>query len=373
MRILVTGGTGLLGNNILRLLSERSGERHIALVRQQPDSEVFAGFNVETVVDDLEPNTTGDHAEAAEQTTSEQTAEQTTSEQATTEQTDGNNGHHELEEAVEACDAVIHAAGFIHLGWRHQEKSMRVNRDGTARIADACLKHSKRMIYIGTVNTLAVGSPQTLADEDTPLGHAGGQVQCAYVASKRAAVDEVLKRIERGLEGVILHPAFMLGPWDWKPSSGRMILELGSGWKPISPRGGCSLCDVRDVAAATINAVHLEAFRRTQYVLAGHNWTYHRLWSEMAMRMNRRPPIRPTGPGAEYLAGLAGDLWAKITGREGDLNSAGAAMSGQFHWYDSSRAVKDLGYQVRDAQTILDDAAAWIHSRFVLPKERESR
>ncbi|MEM0927003.1 MAG: NAD-dependent epimerase/dehydratase family protein, partial [Planctomycetota bacterium] len=375
MRILVTGGTGLLGNNILRQLAGNASDTIIALVRQEPDPDVFGDLPLEFVRGDLRPSEresrnveTGDRAAndsasaeigsvAATSLDHLDDAQQATDLERLT----------DLEQAIEASDVVIHAAAYIHLGWTQEAQSLAVNQRGTARVAEACLRFTKRLVYIGTVNTLAVGSPQLLADEETPLGFSGGQVPCSYVVSKRAGVAEVLRRIEQGLDAVILHPAFMLGPWDWKPSSGRMMLEVAKAWKPIAPRGGCSLCDVRDVAATVISAAKQPSFRRSEYILAGHNWTYLRLWTEMAKRVNRRPPIRATGPGTEYLAGLAGDLWGKLSGREGDLNGAGARMSGQFHWYDSSRAIKELGYCVRDPQEILDDAAEWIRDRFILP------
>ena len=46
MRILVTGGTGLLGNNIVRLLGAQ-GHQVVALVRSEPATQVFAGVDVD--------------------------------------------------------------------------------------------------------------------------------------------------------------------------------------------------------------------------------------------------------------------------------------------------------------------------------------
>lgn len=352
MRVFVTGGTGLLGNTVIRALRE-VGDQVVALVRSPPDPEVFAGLDLETVQATLDGEADGGNQ--------------------SNDSGDEPNGREvdPIDEIVASCDAVIHAAGMIHLGWRRMDESMRVNRDGTRRIAEACLRHGKKLVHIGTVNAIAVGSKKATADETTPLEHAGGQIPCAYVVSKRAAVEAVRGLIDRGLNAVIVHPGFMLGPWDWKPSSGRMMLELGIGWKPISPRGGCSLCDSRDVAAGVVAALKSECVPGREFVMAGHNWTYHRLWSEMAKRMGKRPPLRSTGPGAEYLAGLAGDAWTRLVGKEGDLNSAGAAMSGQYHWYSSDRAREELGYCTRDAVQTLDDAAEWICQRFVLPSAHD--
>ena len=40
-------------------------------------------------------------------------------------------------------------------------------------------------------------------------------------------------KMESGLLAVILNPGFMLGPWDWKPSSGRMLLQVATRFTPF--------------------------------------------------------------------------------------------------------------------------------------------
>ena len=322
MRILVTGGTGLLGNNIVRQLFE-DGHHVVALVRAEPAPQIFAGVEVDLVRGELLDDQV-------------------------------------IEQAVANCDAVIHSAGVIHLGWQRLEESMRINRDATGLIAEACLRHGRKLVHVGTVNTLAIGTKDGPANEDTPLDHAGGQVPCTYVESKRAGVAEVTRRVDRGLKASIVHPGFMLGPWDWKPSSGRMMLEVGKGWKPICPTGGCSVCDPRDVAAGTIAAIDRGSDDGRQYILAGANWTYKKLWTEMAKRMGSRPPLMKAGPLQRWLAGAAGDAWTRLSGKEVDVNSAGVRMSSMFHWHDSSRATSELAYQPRDPHESLDASATWI-------------
>ncbi len=331
------------------------GHHVVALVRAEPDPIIFEGLDVELLFASLGGSSANDGDSAGQDVDPKDSPEGDSSEE------------DPVAAAIRSCDVVVHAAAMIHLGWNHVDESMSVNRNGTRSIVDACLRFQKRLVHIGTVNTLAVGGPKTLADEDTPLAHAGGQVNCAYVVSKRAALKEVTDGVAKGLDAVILHPGFMLGPWDWKPSSGRMMLEIGRGWKPVAPSGGCSLCDVRDVARAVVAAISTETTSGRSYGLAGHNWTYLKLWTEMAKRMGARPPIRAAGPGLEYLAGLTGDLWGRITGKEPDVNSAGVAMSSQYHWYSSRRAQQELGYQTRPAQETLDAAADWVSKRFVLP------
>ena len=324
MRVFVTGGTGLLGNAVLRELNE-AGHDSVALVRSPYDSVVFEGIDTEFVSGDLLDRDL-------------------------------------ITKVVQNCDAVIHAAGLIHLGWKRLQESMKVNSEGTQILVDACLQHGGKLIHIGTVNTLAVGTREQPANESTPYGNAGGQIPCSYVLSKRAGVEVVKKGVEQGLEAVILAPGFMLGPWDWKPSSGRMMLALSKGWKPIAPSGGCSVCDVRDVAAATVTAVDKDLSSGREFILAGENMTYMELWAGMAERFGQRSPLMRAGPLQRKFAAVFGDVIGRIFA-EPDFNSAAIAMSSQYHWYDSSRAQAELGYQRRDVQQTIDDAAAWIREK----------
>src|SRR5690606_34804039 len=130
------------------------------------------------------------------------------------------------------CDAVIHSAAMIHLGWQQMDASLRANRDGTATVAAAALQRGCPLVHIGTVNTLALACDGSPVSEEPPITAATAQVPCAYVVSKRASVQAVQQELERGLDARIVHPGFMLGPWDWKPSSGRMIVELGRRYIP---------------------------------------------------------------------------------------------------------------------------------------------
>ncbi len=106
------------------------------------------------------------------------------------------------------------------------------------------------MVYVSTINTLGVGTRDRLADEEWV---AGPNVPCPYVMSKQAAERSVREQIERGLDACIVHPGLMFGPWDWKPSSGRMLIEVVQRFTPLAPAGGISVCDVRDVAQGIVD------------------------------------------------------------------------------------------------------------------------
>lgn len=332
MRILVTGGTGLLGNTVIRQLLAKNIEV-VASLRRQTEDSAFRGLDVSVVMGDL-----ADHPGAL--------------------QVDSTPAW--LCNAVASCDAVVHCAAHIHIGWRQMDQSMAANVIGTRRVAEACRFHGKRMAHVGTVNALAVGQASKPADEDTVVDRDHRQVPCAYTVSKRESVQEVAQAVSRGLNAVIIHPGFMLGPWDWKPSSGRMVVELAKRWAPLAPSGGCSLCDSRDVAAGIIQALSADVESGRAYIMGGHNLSYRQLWSEIDARLGKRPPLGVAPGWLQSLTGRISDAATHISGHERTLNGASVQMSSQFHWYESHRARTELGYSIRPAEETLDEAIDWL-------------
>gem|GEM_PF-101827 len=328
MRIVVTGATGLLGNNVVRSALSK-GIDVIALSRTAGTSRSLAGLPIEVAVADIA------NWESVR---------------------DGVKG---------PIDAVIHCAAHIHIGWTESEKSQRINELGTQNALQLAADHGCRCIHVSTVNTLAIGTADHIAEEDSP---GDGQIPCTYVLSKRAAERKARDAIEQGADVVIVYPGFMLGPWDWKPSSGRMICDLATGAPPAAPSGGCSVCDPRDVANAILSAID-RAPRGGRYILGGENWTYLQLWREISRRLGVRQPWIIMGSAVGFVVGRAGDIWGNLLGSEPVVNSAAIAMSAQFHWYSSERAVAQLGYSIRPASESLETAIAWLREYGYLPSE----
>jgi dihydroflavonol-4-reductase len=315
--ILVTGATGLVGNNIVRQLLEQQQDVRV-LVRESSDPRPLEGLNVETVRGDVRDESS-------------------------------------VRRACEGVRQVIHAAAHVQIGWSGLAQQRAINVNGTRAVAQAARACGARMVHVSSVDALGLGSAQQPADESTPIG---GKTPCPYVVTKTEAEAALREEIARGLDAVIMNPGFMLGPWDWKPSSGQMLVEVGKRFAPLAPTGGCSACDVRDVAAATI--VALEHGQRGQnYILGGFNQSYFELWQLFSRVAGSRPPIGRLGPVLQFLAGRGGDTWARVFRREPPVNSAALAMSSLTHYYSSDRARRELGYCTRPLEETVADAWDW--------------
>ena len=318
MHVLVTGATGLLGNNLVRILA-RDGHQVTAAIRTHSVPQPLQGLSVDSVYCDF-------------------------------------NKPQTINKAMGDYDAIVHSAAVIQLGWSGLEQSRIVNVEGTAELAKAARLRKIRMVYVSSVDSLAAaesdGVPKSESDRDP------SKPACSYVVSKREAEEAFAEQVELGLDGVIVQPGFMVGPWDWKPSSGEMMLSVAKYWTPLAPSGGCSVVDVRDVACGIVSAI--EHGRSGQnYILGGHNISYLELWRMMATICGSHGPLAKLPAGINALAGKFGDLHFRLLGREPTVNSAATQMGQLLHWYSSEKAQRELGYKIGSVEDALHDAWDW--------------
>ena len=316
--VAVTGATGLLGNNLVRMLVNRGFRVRVVVRSAALAARTLEGLPIDVTVADL-----------------------------------GDGGR--LETVFSGCRAVFHSAAHVHCGWRHLEEMRETNVEGSRRVARAARGAGARLVHVSSVDAIGLRHDGTPADEDTPIG---GMPECPYVVTKRGAEHAVLAEVDRGLDAVIINPTYMLGPWDWKPSSGRMLLEVGNGWGTLAPPGANDFVDVRDVAAGALAAAERGQTGR-RYILGGHPLPYLEAWRVFARVAGRMQPLGAAPATVVRLAGWFGDAASLFTRRELPVNSAAATMSMLPHLFSSRRARAELGYSSRPFETTVVDAWQW--------------
>jgi len=322
MITLVTGATGLVGNNVVRQLLALGGTVRV-LTRSTADRRPLAGLDgVELFEGDVRD------AEA-------------------------------VRRAACGVQQIVHAAAYVHIGWRGLELARAINVEGTRNVVAAAAREHATLVHVSSIDALHSGTPERPGDEDSL---APGEVPCPYVLTKREAEQVVLDEVQRGLRAMIVNPGFMIGPNDWKPSSGRMLLSVARGWGLWAPLGVNCYCDVRDVAAGIVSALERGQPGR-RYILGGESLSYFQAWRIFADVTGGTPPMFPIGPLIRMCAGPVGDLIARFSGCEPDVNSASVAISAQKRYFTSARAQRELGYRIRALRDSASDAWSWFRQQ----------
>lgn len=251
-----------------------------------------------------------------------------------------------LARAFDGAEAVFHCAAAVGVSKRVTPALEAGNVQGTAHVLQAMAQaDAGRLVHCSS--TVAVGlsvDDQTPCTEDAPFNFADYGLADGYVQTKRAAEDAVRAAVADGLDAVIVNPGYMFGPYDVRPSSGKMILDVVRGRVPGMSTGRNNFVDVRDVARGMIAAWE-KGRAGERYLLTGENRTYVEMFTAIARRAGVKPPRFVAPRWAAAIAGHMGDLSARISGRSSLVSSNAIAWGYCTRFiFDAAKARGELGY-----------------------------
>ncbi|MGI4760621.1 MAG: NAD-dependent epimerase/dehydratase family protein [Janthinobacterium lividum] len=263
-----------------------------------------------------------------------------------------------LADAIGGCGAIIHAAAVAQVNPARSRAVRDTNIQGTEQALRLARKGGvTRLVYVGTANVFGFGTKAHPGDETRP--YAGRRYGLDYMDSKRAATDRVLLAVAREqLPAVLVHPTFMLGPGDARPTSGALLLELHRGRLPCYPLGGKNYVHVRDVAVATVNAL-TQGRVGESYILGNENLSYKEAFSLLASVLGVPPPRWPVLPPLANLYGVLCDWQARLTGRPAQVNSAMTAVANDGHYFTAQKARHELSLSQTPLTQAVAEAFAW--------------
>jgi dihydroflavonol-4-reductase len=322
MRAFVTGGTGFIGANLVRLLLEQGFAVRV-LVRDQSPRTNLHGLDVEWVTSDL------------------------------------NDPH--LAQHLQGCDYLFHVAAHYSLWRKEQAQLHQINVLGTRHILAAAHQAGiKRTVYTSSVAAIGVLGQGQAANElyqSSPQKLIG-----AYKQSKYWAEQEAHKAVQAGQDIVIVNPSTPIGPYDIKPTpTGETILRFLKRKMPAYVDTGLNLIHVQDVAMG-----HLQALQKgktgERYILGNQNVELKQML-DMLAAITGIPAPKMAIPNWIPLtvAGIDELLLARL-GKTPDVPIDGVRMSQQKMYYDPSKAIQVLGLPQTPVAQALEDAVDWFVS-----------
>jgi dihydroflavonol-4-reductase len=160
-----------------------------------------------------------------------------------------------------------------------------------------------------------------------------------------------VEALNSGLPTVVLNPAAVFGPGDVHLSVSEIVIMAAKGRVPFYFDATFGAIDVRDVAAAHLNAIDRGRVGE-RYLLSNHNVTLHDGLVLIAQASGRRPPTIHIGPRVLNAIIAIGEYWPG--GMMGHLRS-------MRFWQplNNHKAVAELGLPVRPLADTLRDALTW--------------
>lgn len=330
MRAFVTGSTGLLGGNLVRLLRQQ-GYQVRALVRSRQKAErLLAKLEVEYVE--------GDMADVAG-----------------------------FAPALAGCDVLFHTAAYFREYFQpgdHWSTLAAINVEGTLALLRAAEQHGVKKVIYASSNTVVGMDPSTTAgDERTPPDeYAQSNL---YIKSKVLAEQRIAEFLRgSALPVVLILPAWMFGPGDAAPtSSGQIVLDFLNRKLPgVLVDGGGAPVDVRDVAQAMISAVE-RGVSGERYIVGGDAFIGFAEIYAMLERISGVPAPRMRIPfrAAMLLATLL-EGWSRLSGKPTLITRSGVRTVHRRHTTRSAKAMRELGVALRPFEETLRDEVAWFRA-----------
>jgi dihydroflavonol-4-reductase len=323
--ILVTGGAGLVGSELIRqLLSQGNKIRAIYNSNPLPN---FHSTNLEPV-----------HCDILDVI--------------------------RLREAMKGIRYVYHSAAIISFHPSEKRKLFQVNVEGTANIVNACLEEGvEKLVHVSSV--AALGRTKNNQEVTEEMNWDGNVSYSAYGKSKQLGEMEVWRGTGEGLKAVVVNPSIVLGGDNWEYGSSALFKSAYDEF-PWYTTGSTGFVNAKDVARAMILLMNSE-ITNERFILNGANIGYKELFTYMAERFAKKPPYKKVSP---FIAGL---VWRKeaikaaFTGKSPLLTRETAATAQANVSYNTEKIRSFLpAFQFTPIEKTIEDTCATLKEKYHL-------
>jgi dihydroflavonol-4-reductase len=182
-----------------------------------------------------------------------------------------------------------------------------------------------------------------------------------YKKSKFLAEKEAETFIGKGLPLTIVNPSTPVGRLDIKPTpTGKIIVDFLNRKMPAYLDTGLNLIDVEDCAKGHVLAA-IKGKIGEKYILGNQNMTLREIF-EMLEGISGIPAPKVRLPYLPILiAAHVNEALSRLTRREPLIPLAGVQMAEKFMFFDSSKAVTELGLPQTPVRVALEKAVDWFH------------
>lgn len=272
-KILVTGGAGLVGNELIKQLLA-SGENLKAIYHSKPLS--LSHPNLEIVQCDILDVIS-------------------------------------LNEIMDGITHVYHSAALVSYDPKDSQKLLKINIEGTANIVNACINAGvMKLVHVSSVAALGRIREDKMVSEK--MNWTEETSNSIYGKSKYFGEIEVWRGIGEGLKAVIVNPSLILGGNNWESGSSAIFKNAYNEFKWYTEGIG-GFVDVRDVARTMILLMNSE-ITAERFVLNGENLPYREVFTLIAKCFGKRPPYKKVSPFLAEMIWRAEEIRTRFTGKK---------------------------------------------------------
>ncbi|PIF46192.1 nucleoside-diphosphate-sugar epimerase [Chryseobacterium sp. 52] len=318
-KIFLTGATGLLGSNtVIKLL--QYGYSVTALVRKKSGWMGEENENLKLIEGDL---------------------------------------FSDISEHLQDVDIVIHIAAETGQNLLQYEDYKKTNYDATVHLfAQAAAAGAEKFLFVSTANTLGYGISPVLGSEKSPQLY---PFTHSYYAQSKLETENYLLRQNRATKVVILNPTFMIGAYDRKPSSGRIIFWTWKKKLVFYPKGGKNFVHAEDAAEGVVQAIE-NGKSGEKYLLANENLSYKEFFKKINTFTGQTPVMIPIPDAGLAMLGVIGDCMRKLKIKT-SLSSPNMKALRIHNFYSNRKSSEELGIRYQPVDKAVEDAICFFEGQ----------
>lgn len=297
--ILVTGGSGLLGSELINQLINK-GQKVRALVNSTPLKN-FSADKVESFNADILDVVS-------------------------------------LEDAMHGITEVYHCAGFVSYNPKMYKRLYKINVEGTSNVVNAALSANvKKLIHVSSVATLEKDEAELITEK---MSFKEMHFESNYAKTKHLGELEVWRAMAEGLNAAIVNPSIILGNGNWNEGSSAIFKSVYNEF-PWYTNGVAGFVDVKDVASAMIILMESDIVDE-RFILSAVNESFKNIFTLIAKGFNKRIPYKKTTPFLANIVWRLESLRSKISGKKPLITKETARSAFKETRYDNSKFLKQF-------------------------------
>lgn len=258
---------------------------------------------------------------------------------------------------------VIHCAAVVYIKSKYNSKVYDVNVNGTKNIVDKVLEYNAKLIYVSSVHAIPEKSDGNLISEVSIFNP--DNVVGLYAKTKAEAARYVMDSVkDKGLNACIVHPSGILGPYDFSNSHLiALVREIVRGKLPMCVKGGYDFVDVRDVAKGIIMACD-KGKTGECYIMSGKFVSIKRL-ADLVCDVVGKKRIKVVLPImiAKIVAPFY-EMYYNVKKKTPLFTKYSLYTLSSNSNFSNEKAKRDLGFVTRDITDTVKDMVMWILGDF---------
>jgi len=248
-----------------------------------------------------------------------------------------------LEEAMQGVTQLYHCAAMVSFSAKNKDQLLKINIEGTANVVNAALDAGvTKMVHVSSVSALGrIRENETVTEEMNWTEESSNSV---YGKSKYLGEMEVWRGIGEGLQAVIVNPSLILGSGDWNKGSSEIFRSVYNEF-PWYTEGVTGVIDVKDVARAMILLMNSE-INKQRFILNAENLSYKEVFTNIAKCFGKKPPHKKVTPFIAAIVWRLEAIKSMFTGKDALVTKETARTALTKVYFDNNKILKALpGFQ----------------------------